>query len=205
MDWTRQQTAIMEWARRKGWEDDPCDIPESVALIVSELSEALEEHRKGKRPDEVYYLRPWGSLVEEVLSPNTDDDGNLLKPEGIPAEIADTLIRVLHLCERHGWVWEQFAQRAQVLDAAADEVWGSDLTTDLALMGWAAHMSLNFWLVARNIQGADWGHSMAFWMARLIWMLEDFAARHGFNLASEVERKMAYNETRPYRHGGKLA
>ena len=37
----------------------------------------------------------------------------------------------------------------------------------------------------------------------LIRLLDD-AARNGIDLEAEYERKMAYNRTRPYRHGGKL-
>jgi NTP pyrophosphatase (non-canonical NTP hydrolase) len=104
-DW---QVEIMAWATRKGWEDNPCGVPESLMLMTTELAEAMEEHRKGLAVDAVYTT-----------------DG---KPEGIPTELADTVIRILHFCER----W-------------------------------------------------------------------------GINLDAEVERKMAFNETRPYRHGYKVA
>lgn len=33
--------------------------------------------------------------------------------------------------------------------------------------------------------------------------LVDLCARHGLDLDAEVERKLAYNRTRPHRHGGK--
>lgn len=33
----------------------------------------------------------------------------------------------------------------------------------------------------------------------------DLAEREGIDLETAIEAKMAYNETRPYKHGGKLA
>jgi NTP pyrophosphatase (non-canonical NTP hydrolase) len=45
----------------------------------------------------------------------------------------------------------------------------------------------------------DVGSEFADVLIRLI----DTASRRGVHLAFEYERKMAYNRTRPYRHGGK--
>lgn len=52
---------------------------EMLALMHSELSEALEELRHGHKPDEVYFLSTG-------------------KPEGVPIELADLLIRVFDFC-----------------------------------------------------------------------------------------------------------
>lgn len=40
-------------------------------------------------------------------------------------------------------------------------------------------------------------------LADVLIRLLDTAARHGIDLAAEYRRKMAYNRTRGYRHGGK--
>lgn len=66
-----------------------------LALMHSELSEALEELRHGFSPEYLYYRgkdRETGR--EYVTTDSTSEDGELLKPEGVPAELADVVIRI---------------------------------------------------------------------------------------------------------------
>lgn len=86
------QRRCFETAKKKGWWEK-YDCPEAelfkeeimsskLMLMVSELAETLEEIRKGKDPTEVY-----------------ESAGG--KPEGVPIELADTIIRIFDLAERH--------------------------------------------------------------------------------------------------------
>lgn len=69
-------------AIEKGWWEGRRSVAEQIALMHSELSEALEEVRNGKAEDLVYYRA----------------DG---KPEGFGVELADTVIRILDTCGRY--------------------------------------------------------------------------------------------------------
>ncbi|PWV90230.1 hypothetical protein DFQ01_1446 [Paenibacillus cellulosilyticus] len=70
--------AAHQTAVDKGWYEEPISFGDSIALIHSELSEALEEYRNGHGIKEVY--------TEGV------------KPCGVPVELADVVIRVFDIC-----------------------------------------------------------------------------------------------------------
>jgi NTP pyrophosphatase (non-canonical NTP hydrolase) len=109
------QNEVAAWARSKGWYDSPVSFGEAIALLHSEVSEALEAYRE---------------TGLESYTAHAIDQGegeSLPKPEGVGSEFADVLICLL-----------------------------------------------------------------------------DYAERFSIDLEGEYVRKMAYNETRAYRHGNKL-
>lgn len=71
---------VVAFEHEKGWRPNDNRILESLALLHSEISEALEAVREGD----------WGSFRES--------DG---KPEGVNSELADVFIRLLS-------TWAQF-------------------------------------------------------------------------------------------------
>lgn len=108
--------------RKLGWYDQEVPFPEAVALLHSEVSEALEAWRQWGLWDGTYHV----SAEKYVRGENLN--GRPPKPEGVGSEFADVFIRLLH-----------------------------------------------------------------------------YSALFGIDLEAEYERKLAYNRTRPYRHGEKRA
>jgi hypothetical protein len=86
----------------KGWYEEPRTFGESIALMHSELSEALEDYRSGKGFNEVWYEynHPTYKTPFTELTPTIEINGKILigKPCGIPSELADTVIRIFDAC-----------------------------------------------------------------------------------------------------------
>lgn len=75
------QARCYDNARRLGWTEKPVPVPEMIALIHSEASEALECYRDA---EPISHYSPEG------------------KPLGIASEFADIIIRIGHYAELLG-------------------------------------------------------------------------------------------------------
>lgn len=73
----------------KGWWESGAEreVGTALMLMVTELAEAMEEHRAGRGLDEIWH-QPEGH-------PKAG------KPEGIPVELADVIIRICDLAGHH--------------------------------------------------------------------------------------------------------
>lgn len=104
-EWTKE---IHETAHEHGWHEEPRTFGEFIALCHAELSEALEEYRDGLNSNQIHLDATDGFIVVHeifVLSKcpiELDFYGKKQKPEGIPIELADVIIRILDFCGESG-------------------------------------------------------------------------------------------------------
>lgn len=109
--------SISQWQREihglaieKGWyEGEPKSTLEQLALIMSELGEAVNEVRVENAP--VYFKC---KITGKSLPLDKVNQGVIgfdhWKPEGVAVELADAIIRALDFADHCGWNMEQIIQ-----------------------------------------------------------------------------------------------
>lgn len=108
---------VRETNEANGWYEVDRSFGDDIALLHSEVSEAFEEYRDGQHPAVTrYYLDlNEGSVAAERFGlPTSEEEAQalgrqireeapeLLKPLGIPSELADVLIRLVDTADRYG-------------------------------------------------------------------------------------------------------
>lgn len=153
-----------------------------IALLHTEIAEATEAYRDHRLAD----------ATGKVLHRDRDIDGPP-KPEGVGAELADELIRLLDTID----VFQLPYLEPDLLLDDLEELDPNTLDPYLPpLRTFGDHMA---WL-ARHADRLWTDRNCALYALRA---LVTVARHYGFDLATEYERKMAHNRTRPYRHGGR--
>jgi NTP pyrophosphatase (non-canonical NTP hydrolase) len=165
----------------KGWHDNPPAFPEAMAMLHSEVSEALEAWRQ------------WGTddVTDDPIRglPHIMSDASR-KPEGVGSEFADILIRLLDDGYLYGVDLEREAARGGRLAVPATFPASINTLHNLiarASMLWDDHPDSGY----RRELGA------------VLVFLRQLCEEYGIDLHAEYERKAAYNRTRAHRHGGK--
>ena len=190
MDYNTWIREIHENAVAHGWWDEKRTEDELMLLAVSEVSEALEEYRRG-RPM-VYALE-----IDADGEPRYTEDlaairAKNLKPEGIAIELVDCAIRCL---DRIGasaaeW-WIKEADVTLLEQEAAKKTFaqlGAHITYELSQI-WGQE----------NYEGIVMAYSARVAVYALAWV----SAHSGHDAEELLRLKHEYNKTRSYRHGGK--
>lgn len=163
-----------------------------VALLHSEASEALEaywDHRLAEVrscwPDSV----PLATHYRH--SPNCM---KMPKPEGVGSELADVVIRLLDMADMFGFKpYEMDVELADVVPltdyAVRRDTFGDSIT-------WLHRRIATF---GAN-QTGDLFYTRAAYVLRAVVTI---AENYGIDITREVNRKIEYNRTRAFQHGGR--
>jgi hypothetical protein len=102
------QARVHKVSQDKGWWEAERTVGDLIALMHSELTEALEEYREGRGPGDVYYtcqeLDAEGRVVTTKVAESRREipPGTLVRPEGVAVQLGDCVIRILDFCARWG-------------------------------------------------------------------------------------------------------
>lgn len=209
MNRTSFQTVASDWAfevngvaKEKGWWDEGLigrTSDDMIFLMVTEIAEAFEEYRKpGLTVKEIYFAPP-----------ANQDNPELRKPEGVPVELADVIIRAFDTIAMLSTV---SGGRGIIDMAALDAVEDWDGYYNSC----SEHLATNFMQLLRPLcQIADYtkrvdGQSESRNNRRAIRGLLGVVVailamgeKMDMDLHRALVLKNDFNKTRPHRHGGK--
>lgn len=194
---------VFQINKENGWHEGERTYGELIALVHSEVSEALEDYRNGKAVNEVWYeykskdFRPTSSTNDdkftcEYASRLSEYSGKeiLGKPCGIPSELADIVIRILDICGLYGWDIEVKHYRKV-------NIYPQKFLAHLA----SIHKSLSD---SYNDDKDTFTDPVITYLDVAIQEVEFICQQAHIDLESIIHQKLEYNKTRGYKHGGKV-
>jgi len=185
-------------AKSKGWWEKPIKIEDLILLSNCELSEAVEELRKGHSPNHVYY--------SGIMEPDGIVNNN--KPEGFPIEISDILIRVFDYL---GYVYETKAlsdighHNSGLLFYSFDEIIENNFeetfkkVLDIYTLDERYHGDINqkLYYLGKELFKVEKYQDLV----KVIVLILNLDYRFTLDLEDAMKIKIEFNRTRPYRHG----
>lgn len=184
-----------------GWWDEPREMPEVVALIHSEWSEALEEARAG-RPL-VYKLGVDDDAVALITPDNPRYATLFTKPEGIAVELIDGCIRIL---DAMGYSGVEMTEPDTLEPTSFDALMGKhravlpeEMPEDAAtLIAWL-HAFTSQAMLEDDETVVRETHLISAMSLALCWV-----QAQGVDPMALLLEKHEYNKGRPYKHGKKF-
>jgi NTP pyrophosphatase (non-canonical NTP hydrolase) len=183
----KMEAEVLAYCWDKGWYDSEVPFAQAMALLHEEAAEAG------------HAWRVWGLAdatpppVQVTVTPGVYATGvQPPKPEGVGSEFADLLIRLLDDSSRYTLNLAQAYRQTEGRFAISGEF----LENINTLHGLIARASTE--------RESGFGYEPVA-LAGVLVYLEQLCEHYGIDLMAEYTRKMEYNKTRAYRHGGRRA
>lgn len=183
-------------SRNKGFWDETPPQGQQLMLVISELAEALEAHRKGRNANFNAYHHACDKRIEQWEGPNPPKQGDMCCPyfesyikDSVGDELADAYIRLCDFVGGYGYPKQTVVSQARVMSSnrfAFRETFGENL------------LCLTTMITGLYKPGED---GKRHWMGTVIAALEALCEREGIDLATHIDLKLRYNATRPAKHG----
>lgn len=163
-----------------GWRAEEKTLGDFVALLHTEVGETTEAYRDHRLAD----------ATQQRLHGIDTRTGGPVKPEGVGSELADVVVRLADACDVLGFhLWDRDNELGDVPPFGASIVQHFNIRTFGDWMAWMHRHIVQF---QDSLDGS-----------RLLRAVVTVADEFGIDLTFEYERKIAYNRTRPYQHGGR--
>ena len=137
MNLTELQREAHAIAKAHGWWDEERTFGDLIALVHSELSEALE------------WYRTWGG-VRLGSNPPESMTNDLGQPIGVASELADVVIRVADMAEHYDWALEVDDDPCSVPFANSFGSWVAELHYRVAT-AYATYPANTSWCLSRVV------------------------------------------------------
>ena len=187
MDFKALQKEAHAIAKDHGWWDTERTFGDLIALVHSELSEALEAYRVNGIDSWLERQYPHSRDTQPLTHLDVPEEGD--KPAGVASELADVVIRVADMAE---WYGETIASRV------GEPAFIGKSVSKPSFGDWVSELH---WQVANAWNEHEYDRIGA--LSDVVHTTERMAAHYGIDLDAAIEAKMEYNRSRPYRHGGK--
>lgn len=192
IDLNRLRDEAYQNAVEHGWHDEDLSTEHFLCLIISELMEAVQAERKGKRSDAAKFNEWQGNNIpfsEETRVRRFQEDFEAYIKDSVEDELSDVCIRIFDLAGLLGvsFLGVKFPLkiRDEIYKYKSQKTfteWSYDLTRFIGIYNSWHITTLDFFV---NIL------QEVFIMSKI----------KGFDLLWHIEQKMKYNRTRPRMHG----
>lgn len=173
----------------KGFTFTEREVDQKLMLVISELAEAQEELRDGKDINDIYYQVKDPSLSAVIVyAPHEKHEipsGVIGKPCGFPVEIADAAIRLMHIAANFDLKIEisnlPFESEFELYDSYLLEI----CRAICQMQGYNPREESDFKI----------------YLDEAITLIFKLSEKYNIDLEEVIEEKLAYNATRPMKHG----